>query len=157
MTALRPARLDEYLAWLRAWLDAGGTLTHAYDYPWSRWTWLTASRDFQLGGECGANAVQIIVPAGMQHAGGGLGHNNLYFLDGPRQLGSQVPVFSDPEFADLPGVPEFVREEERKQAEWRREAEARKAAWDRAAEGSDVGAWVAANSGRLASSEEPAS
>lgn len=117
MSALRPATLDEYLTWLRAWLDAGHQPTHAYDYPWSRWTWLTATRDFRLGDECGADAVQIMVQPGVQHVGGGLGHNQLYFADGPGQRGGMVPVFSDPVFEMLPGVREFVASERRKAAE----------------------------------------
>ncbi|MFM9635952.1 hypothetical protein [Streptomyces turgidiscabies] len=138
MSTLRPATLDEYLAWLRAWLDTGQQPTHAYDYPWSRWTWLTATQDFTLGGESGSNAVHIIVPAGIQHARGGLGHNQLYYLDGPEQHGRVVPVFSDPQFQTLSGVPEFVREEQRKVAAWHSERKAEEAARKQAAEGSDV-------------------
>ena len=121
MSALRPATLDEYLTWLRAWLDAGHQPTHAYDYPWSRWRWLTATGDFRLGGECGADAVQILVQPGVQHVGGELGHNRLYLLDGTDQRGDFVPVFSDPVFELLPGVREFVRSEALKRAEWMRE------------------------------------
>lgn len=154
MSALRPATLDEYLTWLRAWLDAGHQPTHAYDYPWSRQAWLTASRDFTLGGECGANAVHIIVPAGIRHAGGGLGHNQLYFIDGPEQRGHTVPVFSDPPFETLPGVPKFLREERQWLSTWRSEVEARKAASARAMQGSDVGRWAAGHGAGPDSEEE---
>lgn len=156
MSALRPATLDEYLTWLRAWLDAGNQPTHAYNYPWSRQTWLTASRDFTLGGECGANAVHIVVPAGIRHAGGGLGHNQLYFADGPEQRGGVVPVFADPQFEALPGVPEFLHEERRKLAVWRGEVEARNAANARAMQGSDVGRWATPHgAGPVRPDEEP--
>lgn len=125
MSALRPATLGEYLIWLRAWLDAGHQPTHAYDYPWSRWTWLTATRDFRLGDEHGADAVNILVRPGVQHVGGGLGHNQLYFADGTEQRGGMVAVFSDPAFEMLPGVREFVRSKEQERAEWmRKRAEA---------------------------------
>lgn len=138
MSALRPATLDEYLTWLRAWLDAGHQPTHAYDYPWSRWTWLTATRDFRLGDECGVDAVNILVPPGVQHVGGGLGHNQLYFADGPEQRGRVVPVFSDPVFEMLPGVREFVAAERRKTAEREREWAAVEEARRLAAADSDV-------------------
>jgi hypothetical protein len=138
MTALRPATLDEYLTWLRAWLDAGHHPTHAYDYPWSRWTWLTATRDFRLGGECGADAVQILVQPGVQHVGGGLGHNQLYFADGPEERGRMVPVFSDPVFELLPGVREFVAAERLKEAAWRREQDEAEEQRRRMAADSDV-------------------
>lgn len=121
MSALRPAALDEYLTWLRAWLEAGNQPTHAYDYPWSRQAWFTATSDFRLGGECGADAVQILVQPGIEHAGGELGHNKLYLMDGPEQRGEFVPVFADPVFELLPGVREFVRSEARERAEWMRE------------------------------------
>ena len=138
MNALRPAVLDEYLTWLRAWLDAGHQPTHAYDYPWSRQEWLTATRDFTLGGECGADSVRIIVPTGIEWARGDLGHNSLYFLDGPKQMGDVVPVFSDPQFEVLPGVAEFIREEKLRHVAWEREVEARKKAAALAARDSDV-------------------
>lgn len=156
MSALRRANLDEYLTWLRAWLDAGHEPTHAYDYPWSRQTWLTATSDFTLGGECGANAVNIIVPAGVQHVRGDLGHNNLYFVDGPEQRGKFVPVFDNPEFQVLTGVPEFIRGEQRKHAEWERERAAAEKLRRRQAKESDVGRYAAPHNApvRPAGSEE---
>lgn len=138
MTALRPATLDEYLIWLCTWLDAGNKPTHAYDYPWAQWTWLAATRDFRLGGECGANAVHILVQPGIQHVDGGLGHNNLYFADGLEQRGDTVPVFADPAFEMLPGVREFIADERRKTAEWERELADAEAARQLAAADSDV-------------------
>lgn len=138
MSALRPAVLDEYLIWLRAWLDAGHEPTHTYDYPWSRQDWYTATRDFALGGECGADAVQIIVPAGIQWTRGDLGHNRLYLLDGAEQRGDFVPVFSDPAFEALPGVREFVAAKARKYAEMRRQRATREERRQRMAADSDV-------------------
>ncbi|GAA3852328.1 hypothetical protein GCM10023084_03170 [Streptomyces lacrimifluminis] len=138
MTALRPATLDEYLIWLRAWLDAGNQPTHAYDYPWAQRTWLTATRDFRLGGECGSDAVHILVQPGIRHVGGGLGHNNLYLADGPEQRGGTVPVFSDPAFEMLPGVREFIADERRKTVEWKQERADADAARKLAAVSSDV-------------------
>lgn len=151
MSALRPATLNEYVTWLRAWIHAGNEPTHAYDYPWSRQTWLTATRDFRLGGERGADSVHILAPAGVHHAGGALGHNQLYFTDGPGQRGGVIPVFADEVFQSLPGVREFIREEERRRAVWLQEVEER-----HAAEGSDVGRWAALHgAGPVRPDEEP--
>lgn len=138
MTALSPATLDEYLIWLRAWIDAGHAPTHAYDYPWERQAWYTATRDFHLGSECGADAVNIVVPSGIQHVGGGLGHNQLYVMDGPAQHGGVVPVFSDPAFETLPNVREFIAAERVKEAAWRQEIEDARAAREWVARDSDV-------------------
>jgi len=138
VSALRPATLDEYLTWLRAWLTPCRPPTHAYDYPWSRWTWLTATRDFTLGGECGANAVHILVPDGIDYARGDIGHNELYFMNGPVQCGGLVPVFSDPGFQSLPGVPEFIAAERLKEAAWMREQDEAEEQRRRMAADSDV-------------------
>jgi hypothetical protein len=68
-----------------------------------------AEADFTTGGECGAAAAQIIVPPGIHHAGGARGHNALYQAGTEATLaGHAVPVFSDPEFTALPGVPDFI-------------------------------------------------
>lgn len=140
MTAFREATLDEYAAWLRAWLAAGNQPTHYYDRPFGRERWLTAERDFTTGGECGARSVHIIVPAGVEHVSGGLGHNNLYYMDGPRQVGRNVPIFNDPVLRALSDViPAFIEAEKVKKNAWRREMEARKRLDDRRSLQSDVG------------------
>jgi hypothetical protein len=136
--AFRPATVTEYIAWLRPWLAAGNQPTHYYDYPWARWTWLTAEKDFTTGGECGANAVHIIVRPGVRHAGGGIGHNQLYFLDGTKQVGGQIPIFTDADFTDLPGVVGFVANERRRDAEYRMQIEESRNERAAAAVGSDV-------------------
>ncbi len=142
MSALRPASLDEYLTWLSAWINKGNQPTHSYDYPWSEERWLTATRDFTLGDECGARAVSILVPAGLRYVSGGLGHNQLYFLDGPKQIGYTIPVFSDPQFQVLPGVAEFIREEQRRESMRQIEMDAYESERVRAARGSDVSEWL---------------
>lgn len=125
MTAFRTSGLGEYIEWLRQWIEAGNSPTHAYDYPFTRWTWLTAQRDFTTGGECGSLAVNILVPPGVRHVGGALGHNLLYLTDGDgvSLKGRSVPVFSDPEFATLAGVPELIEQQRRKDAESLRASE----------------------------------
>lgn len=103
----RLARVSEYVDWLRGHLAGGGQITHAYDYPIARADFLLARSDFTTGGECGTDAAQIVVPAGVRHLGGDLGHNNLFFMDGFTCTGRAiVPVYADPEFDALPGVRE---------------------------------------------------
>lgn len=135
----RTATLDDYLEWLHAWLRAGNRPTHFYDYPFARWTWLTALRDFETAGETGSNAVSIIVPAGVRRSGE-VGHNNLFFMDGPaiREYGI-VPVFADAPFTAIEGMGEFIAEERARSRQRQREAEARWKANDLAAAASDIG------------------
>lgn len=103
--AFRPATVTEYVTWLQSHLAAGGRITHAYDYPMARQQFVTATRDFVTDGECGAQALSIVVPTGVRHLGGRLGHNNLYVIDeGKASDPNLVPVFSDHEFDGLPGV-----------------------------------------------------
>jgi hypothetical protein len=65
--------------------------------------------------------VHILVPDGIDYARGDIGHNELYFMNGPVQCGGLVPVFSDPGFQSLPGVPEFIAAERLKGTAWMRE------------------------------------
>jgi hypothetical protein len=120
----RRATVSDYRKWLRWWLLSGMKPTHYYDYPFDRWTWLYALQDFRTGGECGAKAVNIVVPPGVKCLGGGLGHNNLFFMGGMSTArGGVVPVFNDPEFTTLFGVRRFIRREQDRaaalEAEWR--------------------------------------
>lgn len=142
MTVFRPCTVSEYAAWLKAWTEAGGQPTHYYDYPFQRQTWLTAQRDFTTGGECGANAVQILVPAGVSYEGGPLGHNELYFMEGATQRGGLVPVFADPVFATLAdSMPAFIARKQEEDRAFERQIEDAEAAAERAMSRSDVGRW----------------
>lgn len=79
---LRPATPAEYSKWLRAWLENGGSISHAYDYPMNGM--LIALRGFLLPPLYGAHSVEIIVPSGVEIECMEPGHNRLYFVDGPR-------------------------------------------------------------------------
>lgn len=141
--AFRRATLDEYVAWLRPWLAAGNQPTHYYDRPFGRQKWLTAERDFTTGGECGALSTEIIVPAGIKHLGGGIGHNQLYFMDGQRHLGHVVPIFDDPVFRTLSDdIPAFISAKKAEVAAWRRESEAMMSEAVRRSRRSDVGRYL---------------
>jgi hypothetical protein len=114
--AFQPLPLDRYVAWLRGYLQSGGRITHVYDYPYARGRFLLATRDFTTGGECGSAARQILVPAGVRHLGGDLGHCSMYFEDGHTLSGRFVPAYSEPEFADLPGYAEVAAEAQAQRA-----------------------------------------
>lgn len=124
-TVFRSATIDDYVGWLTRWLTAGNRPTHYYDYPFNGRSWLVALRNFETGGECGAAAAEIIVPQGLRHAGGELGHNNLYLHEGPELRGGWVPVYSDPVFVDL-GLAEYIDAEQEEQRRWEAERAARK-------------------------------
>lgn len=138
MDVFRGSTVDEYVEWLKAWLAAGHRPTHYFPYPFTTWTWLTAQQDFTTGGECGALAVHIIVPPGIRHTGGDLGHNCLYFLDGPRVKGHTMPVFSDPVFKTL-GINDFIAEQQARDRATRQAMEARLERSELAAGRSDIG------------------
>lgn len=112
------ARVSDYATWLRGYAEHGGRITHVYDYPMSNWSFLVALRDFRTGGECGAASVSIIVPEGINHICGGLGHNDLFFMDGFRTPSHIVPAFNDTEFKGIPGMKEARRAEKRRQKQW---------------------------------------
>jgi hypothetical protein len=142
MTTFRPSTLAEYTAWLRQWLAQGNQPTHFYDYPFARQSWITAERDFTTGGECGVDAASIIVPEGVQHLGGALGHNVLYLMEGPALRGHIVPVFSDPSFLDISEeISRFISAKRTEDAEFWRTAEHRKQERKQAMRHSDVGRW----------------
>lgn len=142
MTVFRPCTMNEYAAWLRAWLKAGNQPTHYYDYPFEGQTWLTAQQDFTTGGECGANAVCVVVPAGVSYKGGSLGHNQMYFMDGVTQRGGWIPVFNDPVFATLAeDIPAFIARKKAEDRAIERDMERRRVQADEAMRRSDVGRW----------------
>lgn len=127
MSTFRPAHVNDYVEWLRPYLEQGGKPTHYYDYPFSRQRWLIAEKDFTTGGECGSLAAHIIVPAGIEYGGGGLGHNELYFMDGHRQSGNFVPIFDEPVFPSLSeDLPAFITEQKAKHAAFRDDMERRR-------------------------------
>lgn len=102
--AFRPATIDEYTAWLRKYVEAGGVVTHAYDHPFARIGMVTALRDFTTDDECGAEALKIVVPDGVRWLGGTPGHNVLFFMHAPGTGRLFVPSYDDHEFDDIPTV-----------------------------------------------------
>lgn len=141
--AFRKATLDEYVAWLRLYLDQGGRPTHYYDYPFRGERWLIAEQDFTTGGECGTFSAEIIVPEGVEYLGGGRGHNELYFMDGARHIGHVVPVFDDPVFRALSkDVPIFIAAKKAERAQWEREHKAMAEESVRRSRQSDLGRYL---------------
>lgn len=110
--SLRPARRQDYEAWLRSWVEAGNQPTHPYNYPFEQGNssnafephgkrWHVAEQDFSTVPLHGADSVCIIVPEGVQHVEGELGHTSLYFYKNPdpEQQGPHasgwVPSYND--------------------------------------------------------------
>lgn len=97
----RPARAEDYAAWLSAWVKDGGPVTHHYDYPLTRgdsWLVLT-TRPAGIPELHGSFAVHVIVPEDIGFTPDGLpraiGHNQFYFVEGSRNVGGWVPLYSD--------------------------------------------------------------
>jgi hypothetical protein len=86
--SMRPAAPMDYARWLAGHVEAGGRVTHSYDYPMPRDRFHIARDDFILGPFYGSESLNVIVRSGARFLGGQTGHCNLYFLDG-----SQSPVF----------------------------------------------------------------
>ncbi|SLH41618.1 hypothetical protein [Mycobacteroides abscessus] len=108
---LRPAGLDHYVKWLRDWLEHGNQPNLYYDKPFVASNWRIADEvdNFIVPRNRGAGSVNIIVHMGTEHyVMGDLGHNQLYCHEGPEQVGGRIPVYSDPIFAHLLDIGEFL-------------------------------------------------
>ena len=93
---LRPASKSDYENWLRGYVKSGGMPTHYYDYNFDNRNWFVAIRDFELKPLYGANAINVIVPNDVKYNGNyDIGHCNLYFMDGYRNIGGEVPLYRD--------------------------------------------------------------
>jgi hypothetical protein len=91
----RPARPDEYEAWLRGYIESGGKITHAYQYPMPN-NFHVANLDFELPSLCGASAIELIVPCGVTISGIDIGHCNLYKMDGFKYRGfGWFPIYTN--------------------------------------------------------------
>lgn len=110
---MRRAYLSEYIEWLDGYMRNGGMPNNYYGYPFPYKEFVTATRDFHLGCERGALAFSIIIPAGIHHTSGDIGHNNLYYMDGFRHIGNDIPVYSNAAFTKkLPGdIKKFIADE----------------------------------------------
>lgn len=106
-----PAGLDDYVEWLRDWLEDENQPNLYFDRPFVASEWRIADEvdHFIVPRNHGLGSVNIIVPIGVEHyVIGDLGHNQLYCHEGPEQVGGRIPVYSDPIFAELLDIDEFV-------------------------------------------------
>lgn len=104
LTQLRPAERGEYDAWLRGYLQSGGTPTHFYDYPTP--LMMVATTNLTVRALHGASSFSgIIIPENLCDDGGMTGHTNLYLMRGylhrgfhDRKAGRRfAPVYTDTE------------------------------------------------------------
>jgi hypothetical protein len=91
---LREATVSEYQSWLAGFIKNGGRPTHCYQYPMPS-SFKVAKRDFETISLFGSQSVEIIVPVGVNFFDDGLGHCNLYLMNGFKVIGGWVPVYSD--------------------------------------------------------------
>ena len=95
--ALRRATPSEYGTWLKGYMNNGGKVTSTYTYTLPN-DFFIAERDFKIVPFYGANSISIIVPKGIKYHSSGLGHCNLYLMDGFKEIGGCVPLYSDIHF-----------------------------------------------------------
>lgn len=138
--------MDRYIGWLRAHLDSGGRLTHVHDTPYPANSFLLARRDFNTDGECGASSRHVLVPAGVRHLYGGLGHCALLLEESGGLAGSSsyVPAFSDPEFHGLAGYADQWAQQLADAAEREKQRRAKETQHAARAGRSDLSAYTAA-------------
>lgn len=93
---LRRATALDYSRWLRGYLERGGQITHAYDYP-TPTDFYVAEHAFALPALYGSLAATIIVPIGVTVDVLDRGHSSLYWMDGFDfdALFGKVPAYSD--------------------------------------------------------------
>lgn len=112
-----------YLAWLEGYLAAGNKPTRIIGDPFPgglHFAW--ARQDFTLRRRRVASTLHwpagIIVPAGIECADVNLGTTILYLMDGHQPKASsyipynQVPLFMEFEFITLPGMDDFIAEQD---------------------------------------------
>ena len=96
---LRPASVNDYLGWLKGYIEKGGKPSHVYDYPFSRWEWYVAVENIKPIQLYGAQSINIIIPDWVSAKDGDWGHCNLFYMDGYR-ASNFVPLFKDTNFKD---------------------------------------------------------
>ncbi len=100
MPNIRHATQTDYEKWLRGYLESGKLPTHSYDYIFPD-RWYVATRGFNMIPMCGASAIQIIVPKKIRVTSfQGIGHCNIYFMDGFRHEGFWVPIYEGMRFKE---------------------------------------------------------
>ena len=95
---LVPASKSDYEAWLKGFIEAGGTPTHTYDYNIHLRDWYAAIIDFEICPMYGANSINIIAREGVKFLGGERGHCNIYLMDKFVSYGHFIPVYKDIRF-----------------------------------------------------------
>lgn len=105
---VRPATAEDYSAWLKRYLDAGGEITWAYDYDMPE-MWV-AVEDFEMPALYGVDLAHLIVPSGVTVRSGNLGQSDLFLMEPARVstpssragLRPSVLAYADTSFEGLP-------------------------------------------------------
>jgi hypothetical protein len=99
LPGLLPATNRDYEAWLCAFLRQGGEITHAYDYPMPKETYVVSSGvkviDLKLG-YCGSDAFNLIIPPDSQvEIRGNIGHCLIFDCRDFDKVPWMVPVWKN--------------------------------------------------------------
>lgn len=93
----RAATPDDYIGWLRKWVDTDGEITHYYNYDMPS-EFLVAISHIKIPIFYGAASIGVIVPTGITVGFEEIGHNNIYQLAPLNQFGGFVPCYRNTEF-----------------------------------------------------------
>ena len=91
------ATAEDYAAWLKGYILQGGKISNFYDYDILDDLIIAIGDANTIQPLYGAESKSVIVPKGKKFEvkEGELGHNEIYFMDGFRQMGGIVPLYND--------------------------------------------------------------
>ncbi len=94
--SLETATLLQYVGFLCKHLEKGGKISHTYDYPFGRSYIKMATQSASIPKGCGANAINVIVPDGMEiQRVGDCDHGNSYNMAEGSVSGAWTPIYPD--------------------------------------------------------------
>jgi len=91
---MRVAKIEDYRKWLRRYLIFEMPSDFC-DYEFEDADFYVAKEDLFLPALYGATSINLIVPRGVKVEYEKLGHNNIYFMKGFKNVGEFVPFYND--------------------------------------------------------------
>ncbi|MBT4376703.1 hypothetical protein HOD29_04990 [archaeon] len=91
--SVRYATLEEYVRWMKKYLESGKKPTHDYDSEFNRRDILVATSDLDVPDLFGVAAIDVIVPSGINIDNDG-GHSRFFYMDNPEKA-TFAPMYKD--------------------------------------------------------------
>ena len=96
---LRNATREDYLPWLKGYLEKGGSVTHFYNHPFLGWDWYVAEKNINIAANfVGSIQPQIIIPRGISITNRDWGACKLFFIENYETTSWVIPSFEDTPF-----------------------------------------------------------